>query len=148
MNDINNKMLFLNAEIYAPLCVNDDEKEWIDLYDKISGTKYDYASSFLTVKDVANFIIKNPDYSGGIVKIIKDRSENFQFEKFSIEACPSRFDNSKRIFLRGGNKRSIAYAIRILNGEKFYPIKVCNWINHFERRDTKDMGIHCCCMDY
>lgn len=144
MKKIHNLEMFLSAELYLPM-MRETEGSWFDLYQKITNLEFDPDKSFIMVEQAAKYITENPRYTNRDVEIIRKRIKDLEFKRFTVEACPSRLANSNRIFLRGGNKRSIAYAIRVMNGEIYQPIVVCNWSNEFTRLDSKDFGIHCIC---
>ena len=119
MYQISNKEEFLNSNIYYPnICVIGDS-DWVELKNKI--VKYFNVDIHqVTVKQVAQYLIDNPNCNSTLINSIRKLYKKFKFNKISesdkIEICPSIGDNPiSKYFLRGGNKRSIAYAMKIIN---------------------------------
>lgn len=146
MTSIEDVEVFLGAELYLPLS-RELDPDWVNLYEAVSEVSFNVQSSFVTVGQVSNYLLKHPEYDPNLVKAIQGWKSKFNFELYSIEACPSRFVGSERIFLRGGNKRSIYYATCLIAGEKYRPIRICHWLDFFDRYDTRDHKIKCVCQN-
>lgn len=122
---------FLNTELYYP----SGEWDWVDLYKKILGS-YEI-SSVITVKEVAKYLLENVDYSTPLVDKIRKLEINFNRHEFCVDLCPSKW--TEAFYLRGGNKRSIAYGMRLLNGESFQKVRVRDWQETWEGRDLENL---------
>lgn len=115
---------FLNAKVYYP---GIDDKDWITLKNEVK--KYSGKEpEEQTVKDLAEFLIDKPDYHdkncddllGRVGKLGKCfKMEKFQEPDSIIEVCPDN-NNESQFFIQGGNKRSIAYAMKIFKKELTY----------------------------
>ncbi|GAG79336.1 unnamed protein product [marine sediment metagenome] len=96
-----------------------------------------------------HFILLKEDYCKDnlIVKSIRKLFKNFNENIFlfsqtnksnGIEVCPSK--NGQNFYIRNGNKRLIAYAMKLLNREiKFKPIKISDWRNVYTREDVMNL---------
>lgn len=132
---------FLDALVYYP---NESEGNWIDLKNKTkSFLNSEKDIHHITIKDVATYLIAKEDESSDPVMTILKIYRDFDVEKFGeepIETCPSIKDVPNKLFLRGGNKRSIAYAMKIIQEElDFKPIKSSH-ILYFSRLDNNNLA--------
>ena len=132
---------FLDALVYWPISTRD--QNWDDFkweVQKSGGIQENMQS----VRDVANFLNSHSDFwqdktpVQSIRYFYKDTS--LKLETFnSVEACPS--EDGRNYYLRDGNRRSIAIAMRLLKREiKFVPLKIIDWEDHFMRENSKDLG--------
>lgn len=100
----------------------------------------------LTIKDIAKFLIKNPDFNkeNEGVNIIRKLYLCFKIKYFNkssdngVEASPRK--DGKGIYLRGGNKSTIAYAMKLLKNELgFKRVKIWDWRSTYTREDTRNL---------
>jgi len=128
----------LNTKVYYP----GTEQEWIDLKEAVR--KFLNNSKEVnqeTVRDIANFLIERNDYKNSLVDIIKKLENCFnlsyiQGENSQIELCPSDDDkNTGQFYAQGGNKRLIAYAMKLLKNEFKFQELVIQFYPKFDRRD-------------
>lgn len=141
-----NKEDFLNAIVYYPNLNSSEkkEKDWINLKEETSKFNQIYDIHHITVKNIAQYLTKIPKIENKLAKVIIELYEKFDINEFKsepIETCPTLGDCAKsKLFLRGGNKRSIAYAMKLIKDEcDFEPVKSSHLL-YFTRLDDNNLA--------
>ncbi len=87
----------------------------------------------------AKYLVAHPDYSTGLVDKIRELEQNFLLDEYSVDTCPT--EDGSALHLRGGNKRSIAYVMRLLQGKDiFQPVIIRDWQKSFVREDMENLN--------
>ena len=131
---------FLNAIIYYPAC---DDEDWIDLKNKVSEYFKGIDCHHITVQNVAEYLLSKNNKKSELQKTIDKLFNNFilqEFQKEPIETCPTLGDNHGKLFLRGGNKRSIVYAMKLLNNDLDFETVMSSHVMYFTRLDNNNLA--------
>ena len=134
---------FLHIVIYRPR--TDSEKNWIALKKAIE-KEISKSVNDLNVCDVADFLNSHTAFGQHntevcrIKKIYNNKSWNFEtFKNKGIEVCPLE-KGRVGIYLRGGNKSSIALAMKLLKKEaRFVPVKVTDRQPTYTPEDSRNL---------
>jgi hypothetical protein len=131
---------FLNIIVYYP---TKEDTDWIGLKDRVSEYFQGIYQHHITVKNVAEYLLKKVGKKNPLERNIFELYNNFSIEQFKvepIETCPTPEDNSSQLFLRGGNKKSIAYAMKLLNNELNFENIVSMHLLYFTRSDNNNLA--------
>ena len=96
---------------------------------------------YITVADIAKYLIQSKDKTGYPVDKIWEIYDSFDIKKLGeIETCPPCCNDCKsQYYLRGGNKRSVAYAMRLIKDKiEFTPVQASH-ISYFNRDDDNNL---------
>lgn len=132
----------LAAKVYEPSALDTD---WIELKAAVQ-EEMGVTFNDQTVGDIAKYLLKNKEFGLNNDVVARARKLYLCFklamlnDPEPIEACPDK--SGVAISLPGGNKRSIAYAMKLLAGEIAYtPVNVL-WHEEYTRDDTNNrMGL-------
>lgn len=127
---------FLNLKVYRP----GSELGWMALKFAVA---FDQSckEDDLTVRQIAQYLLDHRDFSPTIdpVEGVNNLYQRFDRSKLSIdsriEICPDKSSNTD-FLLQGGNKRSIAYSMRILEGSLIYEPVVVSLYPVYDRSDA------------
>ncbi|EKD56373.1 MAG: hypothetical protein ACD_58C00210G0002 [uncultured bacterium] len=138
MKKISTKKQLFYSIVYYPEPVNSDIN-WAEIKNAI-GTNYRKQ----TVYETAKFLLDNPNFGKGnkVIEKIRKCYYCFDIQKIysendynNFEACSGALGGNG-ILIIGGNKRIIAYAMKIINRDlKFQPLKLSHWSDCLDRRD-------------
>lgn len=129
----------LNAHVYYP---SFNDIDWVELKTNIVHQYKIVTDCQIAVKDVAQYLLSKGHISNKLTEDIFVIYKSFDYDRLGIiETCPS-IDSSERstLFLRGGNKRSIAYAMKLLNGEISYAPIQSSHLTYFTRKDDRNLS--------
>lgn len=135
---LEDREIFLNLVTYYP---RDEDKDWDEIKEAVknySGKKYFEQ----TILCLAKFLLENRGFgqTNDVICRIRKIYDCFSFNSFeqSIEICMPEYDTG--YFLRAGNKRSVAYAMKLEKKEiNYLPILILDYKNYFEPRDTYNL---------
>lgn len=123
------------AALFAAWLYNGDEWDWVELHRLASGRGT--TDDGVTVGEAARFLCEHPRYSTGLVNKIRKLEAGFKRELYWVDACPSQ---SGGIYLRNGNKRSIAYAMRLVKGgDAFRAVPIRDWRPEYTDLDLENL---------
>ena len=137
---LNPKNDFLNAIVYYP---TEEDTDWIDLKNKVSEYFHGIDQHHITVKNIAEYLLVGQNGQNALEKDITELFNNFMVDEFKvepIETCPALGDNNSKLFLRGGNKSSIAYAMKLLNNDLDFENVTSMHLLYFTRLDNNNLA--------
>lgn len=133
--------------------VEDWDHDWLPLRDAVL-TEKGVERNQQTISLIAQFLLDYPEYGQNDRIVDKIRSlyqcfDTSQLNREPIEACPSSGNDS--ISLVGGNKRSIAYAMKVIEGSLDYSPVTVFWhpthtrddLNNQKGQPTTDTPVVC-----